>query len=69
MKKFYLIPLILCLFLAGPSCKKAQEEKKTTMEKKVEKESQAPAIEEGEPMVEEGGESEAPMVEEGEEKK
>ena len=66
MKTFYLIPLILCLFLAGPSCKKAQEEKETTMEEKVEKESQAPIIEEDEPMVEEGGKSKAPIVEEGE---
>ena len=69
MKKFYIIPLILCFFLVAPSCKKAQEEKKTTMEEKVEKESPAAMIEEGEPMVEEGKESEAPIVEEGEEGK
>jgi len=54
MKKFYIIPLILCFFLVAPSCKKAQEEKKATMEEKVEKESPAAMIEEGEPMVEEG---------------
>lgn len=37
MKKFCLIPLILCLFLGGPSCKQSQEEPKTKMEEKVEK--------------------------------
>ena len=69
MKKLYIIPLILCFFLVTPSCKKAQEEKKITMEEKVEKESPAAIIEEGEPMVEEGKESEAPIMEEGEEGK
>jgi len=44
------LPLILPLVL------KAQEEKKTTMEEKVEKESPSAMIEEGEPMVEEGEE-------------
>jgi len=67
MKRFCIISLILCFFLVIPSCKKAQEEKKTTMEEKVEKESPAAMIEEGEPMVEEGKESEAPIKEEGEE--
>ena len=37
MRKFCLIPLILCLFLGGPSCKKSQEEPKTKTEEKVEK--------------------------------
>jgi hypothetical protein len=69
MKKFYIIPLILCFFLVAPSCKKAQEEPKTTMEEKVEKESPAAMIEEGEPVVEEVKESEAPIMEEGEEGK
>ncbi|KPJ55832.1 MAG: hypothetical protein AMJ42_06145 [Deltaproteobacteria bacterium DG_8] len=67
MKKLCLITLILCLFLGVPSCKKAQEEPTPAMEEKVEKESQAPMIEEGEEVMEEGRESEAPMMEEGEE--
>lgn len=54
MKKFYIIPLVLCFFLVAPSCKKAQEEKTTTMEEKVEKKSPAAMIEEGKPMAEEG---------------
>jgi len=67
MKKLCLITLILCLFLGGPSCKKSQEEQMPAVEEKVEKESQAPMIEEEEPMVEEGEESEAPMMGESEE--
>ncbi len=35
MKKFYIIPLMLCFFLVAPSCKKAQEGKKITMEEGV----------------------------------
>ena len=35
MKKFYMLPLILCFFLAVPGCKNAQEEKKTTKEEGV----------------------------------
>ena len=35
MKKFYITPLILCFFLVAPSCKKAQEGKKTTKEEGV----------------------------------
>lgn len=66
MKKLCLITLILCLFLGAPSCKKSQEEPAPAMEEKVEKESQAPMIEEGKEVMEESGESEAPMVEEGE---
>ena len=69
MKKFYIIPLILCFFLVTPGCKKAQEEPVPEVEEKVEKESPAAMIEEGEPMVEEGKESEAPIMEEGEEGK
>ena len=69
MKKFYIIPLILCFFLVTPSCKKTQEEPVPKVEEKVEKESPAAMIEEGEPMVEEGKESEAPIMEEGEEGK
>ena len=65
MKTLCLITLILCLFLGAPSCKKAQEEPTPAMEEKVEKESQAPMIEEGEGIMEEGEESEAPMMEEG----
>jgi len=67
MRKLCLIPLILCLFLGAPSCKKAQEEPTPAMEEKFEKESQAPMIEEEETMVEEGEESEAPMMGESEE--
>ena len=37
MKKLCLITIILCLFLGGPGCKKAQEETATTTVKKVEK--------------------------------
>ncbi len=48
MEKFYLILLILCLFLSGPSCKKSQEAAKTEAGKKVEKASQTPAIEKDE---------------------
>jgi len=66
MNKLYLIPLILCLFLGAPSCKKAQEEPTPAVEEKVEKESQAPMIEEGEEVMEESGKFEAPIVEEGE---
>ena len=40
MNKLCLIPLILCLFLDAPSCKKSQVEPMTTMEEKVEKEPQ-----------------------------
>ena len=70
MKTFYIIiPLILCFFLVAPSCKKAQEEPVPKIEEKVEKESPAAMIEEGEPAVEEGKESEAPIMEEGEEGK
>jgi hypothetical protein len=46
MRKVYLIPLILCLSLAGFSCKKSQEEPKKKVEKKVEKKSQAATREE-----------------------
>ena len=35
MKKFYIIPLMLCFFLVAPSCKKTQEEKKATVEEGV----------------------------------
>ena len=48
MEKFYLISLILCLFLSGPSCKKSQEAAKTEAGKKVEKASQTPAMEKDE---------------------
>ena len=48
MEKFYLILLILCLFLSGPGCKKSQDAAKTEAGKKVEKASQAPAIEKDE---------------------
>ena len=45
MKKFYIIPLMLCFFLVAPSCKKAQEEKKTTMEEGVvEKDKKLPKL-------------------------
>ena len=45
MKKFYIIPLMLCFFLVAPSCKKAQEEKKTTMaEGVVEKDKKLPKL-------------------------
>ena len=37
MKKLCLITIILCLFLVGASCEKAQEEPATTTVKKVEK--------------------------------
>ena len=48
MEKFYLISLILCLFLSGPSCKKSQEAAKTEAGKKVEKASQTPTMEKDE---------------------
>jgi hypothetical protein len=48
MEKFYLISLILCLFLSGLSCKNSQEAAKTEAGKKVEKASQAPAVEKDE---------------------
>ena len=48
MKKLRLIPLILCLFLVGPSCKKSQEESMTKMEKKVEKKIEKKSIDESE---------------------
>ena len=69
MKKFYLIPLVLCLFLCGPSCKRGQEEPVTKVEEKVEETSQAPITEESEPMIGEGEQKmdEAPALEEGEE--
>jgi len=45
MKKFCIIPLILCFFLVAPSCKKAQEEKKTTLEEGVvEKDKKLPKL-------------------------
>ena len=45
MKKFCIIPLILCFFLVTPSCKKAQEEKKTTLEEGVvEKDKKLPKL-------------------------
>ncbi|MBW2553151.1 MAG: hypothetical protein JRE20_03330 [Deltaproteobacteria bacterium] len=45
MNKFYIIPLMLCFFLVAPSCKKAQEEKKTTMEEGVvEKDKKLPKL-------------------------
>ena len=45
MNKFYIIPLMLCFFLVAPSCKKAQEEKKTTMkEGVVEKDKKLPKL-------------------------
>jgi len=45
MKKIYIIPLILCFFLATPSCKKAQEGKKTTKgEGVVEKDKKLPKL-------------------------
>ncbi|RLI45412.1 hypothetical protein DRO61_10595 [Candidatus Bathyarchaeota archaeon] len=75
MKKLYLIPLVLCLFLCGPSCKRGQEEPVTKVEEKVEEASQAPITEESEPMIEEGEqkmdeavEPEVPALEESEEK-
>ena len=46
MKKLCLIPLILCLFLVGSSCKKSQEEPMTKMEKKVEKKIEKKSIDE-----------------------
>jgi hypothetical protein len=67
MKKFYIIPLVLCFFLVAPSCKKAQEEKETAMEEQVQKEAPAAMSEEGKSMREEGEESEAPVEEESEE--
>ncbi len=45
MNKIYIIPLMLCFFLVAPSCKKAQEEKKTTMEEGVvEKDKKLPKL-------------------------
>ena len=45
MNKFYIIPFMLCFFLVAPSCKKAQEEKKTTMEEGVvEKDKKLPKL-------------------------
>ncbi len=45
MKKFYIIPLMLCFFLVAPSCKKAQDEKKTTKEEGVvEKDKKLPKL-------------------------
>jgi len=45
MNKFYIIPLMLCFFLVAPSCKKAQEENKTTMEEGiVEKDKKLPKL-------------------------
>ena len=45
MKIFYAVPLILCLFLVAPSCKKAQEGKKTTKEEGVvEKDKKLPKL-------------------------
>ena len=45
MKKFYIIPFILCFFLVASSCKEAQEEKKTTKEEEVvEKEMKLPKL-------------------------
>ena len=35
MKKFYIIPLMLCFFLVAHSCKKAQEVEKATVEEGV----------------------------------
>jgi len=35
MKRFYIIPLILCFFLVAPSCKKPQEAPMTKVEKKA----------------------------------
>ena len=67
MKKFYIIPLILCFFLVAPSCKKAQEEKETAMEEQVQKEAPAAVNEDAKSMMEEGEESEAPVTDEGEE--
>jgi len=37
MKKLCLISLTLCLFLGGSSCKKTEEEQKTTVKEKVDK--------------------------------
>ncbi len=37
MKRFYIIPLILCFFLVAPSCNKSQEAPRTKVEKKMEK--------------------------------
>lgn len=59
MKRFYLIPLILCLFLGGPSCQQSQEAPKTEMEERVEKEPQPP-------MTEKGEKPETPVTEKGE---
>ena len=45
MKMFCIIPLILCFLLVAPSCKKAQEEKKTTIEEGVvEKDKELPKL-------------------------
>ena len=35
MKRFYIIPLVLCIFLVAPSCKKPQEAPSTKVEKKA----------------------------------
>ena len=60
MRYLCLISLVLCLFLYGPSCKRAQEEPTATTEKKAE-EIQAPTAEEAEtietPAVEESKEA------------
>jgi len=45
MNKFYIMPLMICFLLVAPSCKKAQEEKKTTMEEGVvEKDKKLPKL-------------------------
>ena len=70
MKKFYLIPLILCFFLCGPGCRSGQEEPAQKVEEQIEEKAPAPAVEEAKepeaPMVEESGEPGAPVAEEGE---
>ncbi len=45
MKKFYIIPLMLCFFLVAPGCNKTQDEKKTTKEEGVvEKDKKPPKL-------------------------
>ena len=70
MKKFCLIPIILCLFLCGPRCKRGQEEPVQKVEEQIEEKASSPAVEEAKepeaPMGEESGEPGAPVAEEGE---
>ena len=73
MRKIWIFAtaLILCMFLCGHGCKKAQEESKGTTEKKVEKKDTMTFDEEISEEVEKipapaeewGGEPEEPMME------